>query len=75
MTTIGLCPSPAAKIFDSKTIFASLTAGGISGGTISSVLNIFAGMTVKKALESADPFSLAPRDEATGVPLRATGRT
>lgn len=47
--------------------------GGISGGTIASVMNVFAEMTMTKAVESADPFFLAPRDKQTNIPIRAAG--
>lgn len=59
------------NIINTHTLLRNL--GGISGGTIASVMNVFAEMTMKKAVESADPFFLAPRDKQTNIPIRAAG--
>ena len=50
---------------------AGKTKGGVSGGTLASVFNIFETLPVRELLQLSNPFYLAPRcgtDPASGLP-------
>lgn len=46
--------------------------GGASGGTIASVMNIFATSTIAGLQASSNPYLLAPREDITNSPMQTT---
>jgi short subunit dehydrogenase-like uncharacterized protein len=68
-----LTADPTSALILTSTL--TLILGGASGGTIASVINIFASLTMKTILEVGNPYLLNPRDSVSGNPLQASDKS